>query len=128
MSPEQATGENLDARSDIYSLGILLYQMLAGVAPFDGESAQSVLMKQATANHSPIGDHRDDVPAALVAAVDRMLAKDPGERFQTAEEASRALVAAVPAASSETVPVPGGSPAIAGKALLGLVGLARTGL
>src|SRR2546427_465396 len=113
MSPEQATGESLDARSDIYSLGILLYQMLTGLAPFDGESAQSILMKQATANHAPIGDHRDDVPAALVGVVDRMLAKDPGERFQTAEEASRALVAAGPAASGATARVRGGSPLMA---------------
>jgi len=128
MSPEQATGESLDARSDIYSLGILLYQMLTGLAPFDGESAQSILMKQATANHAPIGDHRDDVPAALVGAVDRMLAKDPGERFQTAEEASRALVAAVPAASGETVRVRGGSPVMAVKALIGLVILAGAAL
>ena len=128
MSPEQATGESLDARSDIYSLGILLYQMLTGLAPFDGESAQSILMKQATANHAPIGDHRDDVPAALVGVVDRMLAKDPGERFQTAEEASRALVAAVPAASGETVRVRGGSPVMAVKALIGLVILAGAAL
>src|SRR3989442_12573079 len=128
MSPEQATGESLDARSDIYSLGILLYQMLTGLAPFDGESAQSILMKQATANHAPIGDHRDDVPVALVGVVDRMLAKDPGERFQTAEEASRALVAAVPAASGETVRVRGGSPVMAVKALIGLVILAGAAL
>src|SRR5256712_12538714 len=102
--------------------------MLTGLAPSDGESAQSILMKQATANHAPIGDHRDDVPAALVGVVDRMLAKDPGERFQTAEEASRALVAAVPGASGETVRVRGGSPAMAVKALIGLVILAGAAL
>src|SRR5881296_3659808 len=64
MSPEQATGDRVDARSDIYSLGILLYQMLTGAPPFDGESAQAVLMKQATADPVPIRRLRGDVPAA----------------------------------------------------------------
>src|SRR2546422_1643842 len=103
MSPEQATGENVDARSDIYSLGVVLYQMLAGVPPFDGESAQSILMKQATATPVPIQQRRSDVPPTLAGVVDRALAKDPAERFQTAEELSRALVEALPTAAQDSV-------------------------
>ena len=124
MSPEQATGDKLDSRSDIYSLGILLYQMLAGEPPFDGESAQSILMKQATADPPPIHDHRGDVPAPLTAALERMLAKDPAERYQTAEEASRALVEAVPAAAGETVPVRASLAAVVIRSLVGLALLA----
>src|SRR2546422_7826859 len=75
MSPEQATGERTDGRSDIYSLGIVLYQMLAGEPPFDGESAQSILMKQATATPVPITRMRTDVSQPLAAVLDRMLAK-----------------------------------------------------
>src|SRR5207248_1691626 len=58
MSPEQATGEQVDNRSDIYALGVVLYQMLAGTPPFEGESAQSVLMKQATVDPVPIRQPR----------------------------------------------------------------------
>src|SRR2546426_3629337 len=58
--------------------------MLAGEPPFDGDSAQSILMKQATADPTPIREHRSDVPAPLATAVARMLAKDPAGRYQTA--------------------------------------------
>src|SRR5207237_708950 len=98
MSPEQATGERVDGRSDIYALGVVLYQMLAGTPPFEGESAQSVLMKQATVNPVPIRELRGDVPAALAGVIERMLAKDPADRYQTADEPSQALIASLPAA------------------------------
>jgi len=97
-----------------------LYQMLAGVPPFDGESAQSILMKQATATPVPVRDHRSEIPPALAELVDRTLAKDPAERFQTAEQLSRALVEALPTAAQDIVRLR--SPVLAGalSALLGL--------
>ncbi|MGH7547530.1 MAG: serine/threonine-protein kinase [Gemmatimonadales bacterium] len=120
MSPEQATGDRLDTRADIYSLGIVLYQMLAGAPPFDGESAQQILMKQATATPTPIRQLRSDVPADLAAVLDRMLAKAPEERFQTAGEVSRALVEALPAAARDRIRVRRGLMATVIKSLVGL--------
>ena len=122
MSPEQATGDAVDARSDIYGLGVVLYQMLAGSPPFDGESAQSILMKQATATPVPIRQLRSDVPPALAAVIERLLAKDPAERFQTAEQVSRALVEALPAAAGERVRVRGSAVAIRSLVGVGVAG------
>src|SRR5260370_48622 len=99
MRAEQATGDRVYHRSDLYSLGILLYQMLTGAPPFDGDSAQAILMKQATATPAPIARLRSDVTSALAAVVDRLLAQDPGDRFQTAEPGSHALVGGLPVAA-----------------------------
>src|SRR2546426_12713352 len=93
--------------------------MLAGEPPFDGDSAQSILMKQATADPTPIREHRSDVPAPLATAVARMLAKDPAERYQTAEGASGALVEAGPPAPRGGGAGRGGLPAPGVQAPLG---------
>jgi protein kinase-like protein len=105
MSPEQATGDSTDGRSDVYSLGVVLYQMLAGTPPFDGETAQAILMKQATATPVPIRRLRRDVSQPLAEVLERMLAKDPAERYQTAEEVSQALVSAIPTSARDRVRV-----------------------
>jgi serine/threonine-protein kinase len=106
MSPEQAAGDKLDGRSDIYSLGIVLYQMLAGNPPFDGPSSASILAQQLTQKPAPIRRNRADVSEELAAVLDQMLAKDPAKRYQTATEASRALVDALPTAARNRVRVP----------------------
>lgn len=102
MSPEQAAGDRLDGRSDIYSLGVVLYHMLAGEPPFDGDSAQSVLVKQLTEPPAPIRRFRGEVSGELAGVLNRMLEKGRDRRPATATEVSRAL-AAVPKRSTEEV-------------------------
>jgi Protein kinase domain len=128
MSPEQATGERVDGRSDIYALGVVLYQMLAGTPPFEGESAQSVLMKQATVDAVPIRQLRGDVPASLAAVIERMLAKDPAACYQTAEDVSQALVDALPGAARDGLHAGRGIAARMVRVLGGLAVLAGLGL
>jgi eukaryotic-like serine/threonine-protein kinase len=95
MSPEQAAGEReLDGRSDIYSLGLVGYEMLAGEPTFSGASPVSVIAKQITEVPPPVATRADGVPPALAHAIDRAVAKDPNERWQTAGEMVAALSAA----------------------------------
>ncbi|HUL02837.1 MAG TPA: serine/threonine-protein kinase [Gemmatimonadales bacterium] len=94
MSPEQAAGEReVDGRSDIYSLGVVAYQMLAGSLPFHAPTVPGVLMKQITERAPLITDKRPDCPEDLAAAVMRCLEKDPDDRWPTADALRRALEA-----------------------------------
>jgi serine/threonine-protein kinase len=92
MSPEQAAGlEDLDARSDVYSLGALAYFLLTGQPPFPGQSAVQVLAAHLHKRPTPLTDHRADVPAELQSVVMRCLAKNPADRFQDVQSLELAL-------------------------------------
>ncbi len=92
MSPEQASGEKtVDSRSDIYSLGVVAYQMVAGQLPFEGDSAQEVLVKHITGKAKPLDAVRPDTPVELADAVMKCLRKAPAERWNTAGELAAAV-------------------------------------
>jgi eukaryotic-like serine/threonine-protein kinase len=92
MSPEQAAGErDIDGRSDLYSLGIVTYQMLTGELPFNAPSVAGILMKQITEPAPDLRRKRPDIPEDLALAVARCLEKDPENRWPTADALRRAL-------------------------------------
>jgi serine/threonine protein kinase len=92
MSPEQAAGErDIDGRSDLYSLGIVTYQMLTGDLPFNAPSVAGILMKQITEPAPDLRRKRPDIPEDLALAVARCLEKDPQNRWPTADALRRAL-------------------------------------
>jgi tRNA A-37 threonylcarbamoyl transferase component Bud32 len=99
MSPEQIEGRKLDSRSDIYSLGVTTYHMLAGEPPFTGDSPLSVAVLHLNQPAPPLASHRPDLPARLATLVDRMLAKKPDDRFAD----PNALLGELHAISSEGV-------------------------
>jgi beta-lactam-binding protein with PASTA domain len=109
LSPEQAEGHPVDRRSDLYSVGVVLYELLTGRVPFDGEAPISIAIKHINERPVPPGQLRPGIPPALEAVVLRALEKDPARRFQSAEEFIAALERARHAPTRQIVmePTPG---------------------
>jgi eukaryotic-like serine/threonine-protein kinase len=98
MSPEQAAGDQLDGRSDLYALGIIGWQALSGRLPFEAEQASAVLVQHATRQAPSLQAAAPDVPRQVAAVIERCLTKNPGDRFATGEALAEALTAAWEAA------------------------------
>jgi len=115
MSPEQAAGEReIDGRSDIYSLGVVAYQMLSGELPFQSPTVPGLLMKQISEEPTPVDRKRSDAPRELAQTVMRCLEKDPERRWPTADALRRALETGSftpppPRSASRTLDAPGRS-------------------
>jgi tetratricopeptide (TPR) repeat protein len=115
MSPEQVKGLKADARSDVFALGCVFYELLSGRKPFDAESMHGVLFKVMQDDPAPLAEVAPEVPYALVQVVERALAKDPAERFQSAGELlaglrlARAAGGARPPERAEPARPPGGT-------------------
>ena len=128
LSPEQAQGEVVDARSDLYSAGCLLYELLAGRPPFIGDSPVALAYQHVQSTPQPVADFNPEVSDALQSVLDKALRKDPADRFQDAGAFRRALRAAragvpVPEQSSVTGADDAGIPAAA----LGAAGAGAAG-
>lgn len=95
MSPEQCKGVDLTHVSDLYSLGIILYEMLTGKVPYDSETPLSVLQKHITEPVPSLYEYRTDLPSSFEQIISKALAKEPEDRFQSATEISKALSQAI---------------------------------
>ena len=104
ISPEQAQGRPVDARSDLYSLGATAYFLLAGQTPFDGENVQEIVRKQIEEDAPPLRDKRPDASAAVCEIVAKLMRKDPADRYAGAQAVVDALehAAAPPGGSKKT--------------------------
>src|ERR1700684_1077713 len=92
LSPEQAQGHVVSGASDLYSVGVILYELLTGVVPFDGETAVAIAFKQVSAQPRPPSEVNPSAPPALDAVVLRALAKDPAQRYADADDSTSGLI------------------------------------
>ena len=93
ISPEQAKGDKTDARTDIYSVGVMLYEMLSGKLPFDGDGAVSIAIMQISDKDKPLAQVAPNVPEALCQITEKAMEKDPANRYQSAQEMLEAIEA-----------------------------------
>ena len=111
LAPERLTGGPATRSSDLYSVGVLLYEALAGRRPFGGDTPVAVMLAVERGEATPLATLRPDVPAGVASVVDRAMSRDPSRRFATATDMSAALEAAVeapagvPVAAVATVPI-----------------------
>ena len=96
MSPEQLSGKKIDGRSDLFSLGVMLYLLSCGKLPFVGESMTQLMFKIANEAQPDIHTLNPQVPDRLVAVINRALCKDVSERYQSGDEMARDLRACLP--------------------------------
>ena len=91
ISPEQAKGDKTDARTDIYSVGVMLYEMLSGRLPFDGDGAVSIAIMQISEKPKPLAEIAPQTPAGLRQITEKAMEKDPDKRYQSAQEMLAAI-------------------------------------
>jgi serine/threonine-protein kinase len=106
MSPEQARGDAVDGRADLFSLGCILYECLSGQRPFVGDSVTAILLKILNEAPPPIDFRKLKLPAPLGEVLGRALAKDPKERYPTGQRLTEALREAAALTAARTVPLP----------------------
>jgi serine/threonine-protein kinase len=105
MAPEQARGDKVTLQSDLYAVGVLLYELLTGTVPHQADTTPSLIFSIALEEPEPITHHRSDLPPALVSCLDRMLARDPGHRCPSAQSAYEELLESVGLQSHDLVPI-----------------------